>query len=89
MFPFFKIFNNRIIFKRKHVVVYGDGEMGLLIELLSIAGIFVFSFILLTVTLPKMKQEMKNFTWDQYFKQCGIYQGVSRWAIIKSYLIKK
>jgi len=62
--------------------------MGLLIELLAIAGIFVFSFILLTVILPKMKKEMKNFTWDQYFKQCGIYQGTSHWTTIKTLLLK-
>jgi len=62
--------------------------MGLLAELVAIVGILVFSFVLLTVTLPMMKQEMKNFTWEQYFKQCGIYQGISHWTIIKSYLLK-
>ena len=63
--------------------------MGLLIELLAAIGIFIFSFVLLIVIIPMMKKEMEKFTWDQYFKQCGIYQGISRWAIIKSYLIKK
>ena len=63
-------------------------EMGSPAELLAIVGILVFSFVLLTVTIPTMKKEMKNFTWNQYFKQCGIYQEISRWAIIKSYLHK-
>jgi len=63
--------------------------MGLIIELLAIIGIFIFSFVLSIVIMPMMKKEMKNFTWNQYFKQCGIYRGVSRWATIKSYLIKK
>jgi len=63
--------------------------MGLLIGLLAVIGIFIFSFVLLIVIIPMMKKEMGNFTWNQYFKQCGIYQGISRWTIIKSYLIKK
>ena len=87
MFPsFFLIFNNGIIFKRKRVVIYGGDEIALFAELLAIVGILVFSFVLSTVMIPMMRQEMKKFTWDQYFKQCGIYQGISRWTIVKSYL---
>jgi hypothetical protein len=33
-----------------------------------------------------MKKENKNFSWDQYFKQCGIYNGSSHWTTIKKYL---
>jgi len=34
----------------------------------------------------QMKKENKDFTWDQYFKQCGIYQGTSHWTTIKKFI---
>ena len=30
----------------------------------------------------------KDFTWDKYFKQVGIYQGRSHWTTVKKFLLK-
>ena len=58
------------------------------IELIALALVLIFSFLLYYVIFSKMKKEMKDFTWDQYFVKCGIYQGKSHWTIIKSYLLR-
>jgi len=34
----------------------------------------------------QMKKENKDYSWQRYFKQCGIYQGTSHWTTIKRYL---
>jgi hypothetical protein len=46
----------------------------------------LFSYYLFV--LPKMREEMKNHTWNQYFKQCGIYQGKSHWTTIKTIIFR-
>lgn len=58
------------------------------LELMHLAFVLIFALLLSHVVVPKMKKEMKDFTWDQYFKKCGIYQGTSHWTTIKSILLK-
>jgi len=56
--------------------------------LMHLAFVLIFALPLSHVVVPKMKKEMKDFTWDRYFKKCGIYQGTSHWTTIKSILLK-
>ena len=58
------------------------------LELMYLAFILIFVLLLFHIAVPKMKKEMKDFTWDLYFKKCGIYQGTSHWTTIKSILLK-
>jgi ABC-type antimicrobial peptide transport system permease subunit len=57
------------------------------IELIALALVLIFSVLIYEI-VSKMKKEMKDFTWNQYFVKCGIYQGESHWTIIKSYLLR-
>ena len=55
--------------------------IGLIFSILLVLGFYI-------IVVPRMRNEMKNFTWNQYFKQCGIYQGTSHWTTIKYYLLR-
>jgi hypothetical protein len=58
------------------------------IELIALVLVLIFSFLLYYVIFSKMKEEMVDFTWDQYFVKCGIYQGKSHWTTIRNYLLR-
>jgi len=58
------------------------------IELIGFVFVVLFFLSFYSIVVPKMKKEMKNFTWTQYFKQYGIYQGTSHWTTIKYHLLK-
>jgi len=64
------------------------GLMGQNIELIGFLLILIFSFLLYYVIFSKMRKEMNDFTWDQYFKRCEIYQGKSYWTVVKSYILR-
>ena len=61
----------------------------LYIILTQIVLIIIFTIILYKIIIPKMTKEMKNFTWNQYFKKCGIYQGRSHWHDIYDLVFKE
>lgn len=65
---------------------YEDGIMEQYIELIAFVLVLIFSFLIYYVIFSKMKEEMKDFTWDQYFVKCGIYHGESHWTTIRNYL---
>lgn len=51
--------------------------IGIYIDILSLTFLIIFVLILLKIILPLSKKEMKDFTWDNYFKQVNIYQSRS------------
>ena len=61
----------------------------LYIIITQIALIIIFTILLYKIIIPKMTKEMKNFTWNQYFKKCGIYQGRSHWHDIYDLVFKE
>lgn len=61
-----------------------DG-MQVLESLLLYGGIIFFGWGLLFCFF-RMKNEMSSFTWQSYFKHCGIYQGRSYWTRLRKFL---
>ena len=59
----------------------------ILVELVALIFVLFFSILLYYNISPEIQKEMKNFTWDIYFKQCGVYQGTSHWTTLKKWLI--
>ncbi|MBN2066749.1 MAG: hypothetical protein JW771_08100 [Candidatus Thermoplasmatota archaeon] len=59
----------------------------LLIELVSLVACVVFVLGLYGILASECKKA-NTFSWHDYFRQCGIYQGVSHWTTLKI-LIKK
>jgi len=58
----------------------------LIIELISI---LFFITTLTYIIIPRIKKEMKQFTWNQYFKKCGIYQGRSHWNDLYDFITER
>ncbi len=52
-------------------------------ELPALFLAIIISIISYYFVYIQMKKENKGFNWEQYFKQCGIYQGKSHWTTIK------
>jgi hypothetical protein len=47
--------------------------------IIEIISTLFFAIILTVIIIPRMKKENKHFTWNNYFKKCGIYQGRTHW----------
>ncbi len=57
-------------------------------ELPALFLAILISIISYYFVYKQMKKENKNFTWEQYFKQCKIYQGTSHWTTMKKFMVR-
>ncbi len=56
--------------------------------MLAIPWIITFTIVLLHIS-NKMRYELIDFKWSDYFNKCNIYQGENHWTTLKRILLKK